>query len=147
MRRSVFVLLLLASACTSKKHDRGDDLLLDRVWLDHEPKSERDVVQGFMAIPSLSGVFIAQNVWKGGFEVFRFKRRDDGALDVVFPDNGDKQRLTYTAWRCNEKQYDFCLELSGTNRGVRRYVSKKEWKRRRGEDDQAAVERVLSDAR
>ena len=37
------------------------------------------------------------------------------------------QRVHYTARRCAENGFDFCLELSGTSRGTRRYYSKKEW--------------------
>jgi len=102
-------------------------LALDRIWIDHMPKSERDMIQVFAALSEDEfGVFQQTSVWKGNFELFRFQWKD-GQIQAVFPQDNDKEKITVKARPCSEGQMDYCMEVSGTSRGVKKYYSKKGW--------------------
>jgi hypothetical protein len=100
-------------------------LLLNRIWVDHMPRGEKDTVNVFAAVTRQAmGVFQAASRWKGSYEVFQYEAHE-GELRVVFPHTGEKQRVRARAWTCNEHGMEFCLQLSGSSRGVKRYYSRK----------------------
>lgn len=102
-------------------------LALDRLWVDHVPRNERDVFQVFAALSQEEfGVFQATSTWKGAFELFTFKPSSEG-VKATFPQDGDKQSIKLSAKPCKEAQMDYCMEVAGTNRGVKRYYSMKGW--------------------
>ena len=107
---------------------RGKNLLFDRAWIDHLPRNERDPVQWLVAVTDEPhGVFIAQTQWKGSWEAFRYEPRGDGKLELLFPQSGSKETATYKATSCQDKGFDYCLEIAGPTRGVKRYFSRKGW--------------------
>src|SRR5438128_1346837 len=66
-------------------------LALDRIWIDHIPKNDRDMFQLFAAISEEQfGVFQQTSSWKGAFELFQFRANGD-KLRVVFPQTNDKE--------------------------------------------------------
>jgi hypothetical protein len=50
-----------------------------------------------------------------------------GELRLVFPQTGDRETVRAKARRCDEGGMDFCLELDGASRGVKRYYSREGW--------------------
>ena len=109
--------------------DRGQSLFYDRVWVDHLPTSQTDSFDIFAAVTEQPiGVFAAPSQWKGEWELFRYEPRGDGQLEAVFPaSKGNKARMSYRAWKCNEKKdFDFCLEISG-GKGPKKYYSQRGW--------------------
>jgi hypothetical protein len=122
--------------------DAGRSLVIDRVWIDHVPRSERETFHVFAAISERSiGVFRAASMWRGGFEGFRFEASGD-ELRMVFPQTGDRETVKVKAQRCREERMDFCLELDGASRGVKRYYSRKGWEIR-GAHDLDALDRAV----
>jgi len=107
---------------------KGDaSLVTNRVWIDHIPRSERDVIQIFAAISDHSiGVFQAASAWKGQYEGFRYESNGD-EFRLVFPQNGDRERVMMKATRCDEGGMDFCMQVTGSSRGAKRYFSRKGW--------------------
>jgi hypothetical protein len=104
----------------------GEQLVLDRIWIDHIPKNDRDTIHVFAAISEEPfGVFQAASTWKGNYELFRYEAKGN-ELKVVYPQSNDKETVKHNARRCSENQMDFCLELSG-GKGVKRYYSRKGW--------------------
>ena len=102
-------------------------LVQDRIWVDHVPKNDRDVFNVFLALTEQPfGIFQQTSAWKGSHEIFRYEA-NDGELRLVFPQNGDKETVRAKARTCNEGGMDYCLELSGSSRGVKRYYSRKGW--------------------
>lgn len=102
-------------------------LTQDRIWIDHLPRNDRDVFQIFIAITEEPfGVFQAASQWTGQYEFFRYEMTGE-ELRVVFPQNGDRQKITAKARECRDGGHDYCLELAGTNRGVKKYYSRKGW--------------------
>jgi hypothetical protein len=106
----------------------GGKVIFNRVWVDHLPRGETDPVQVFVALQDKDlGVFERTSRWKGEHELFRFERRGDGRLRVVYPQTRQHEDVGYRAGPCNRGEFDYCLELRGSSRGARSYVSKKGW--------------------
>lgn len=121
--------LLFKSGGDAQQQESIDDskLALDRIWIDHIPRSERDTIQVFAAVSEEEfGVFQATSAWKGAFELFRFDFRGD-TINAVFPQDGDKEQIKVKARRCSESQMDFCMEVTGSKRGVKKYYSREGW--------------------
>jgi hypothetical protein len=108
--------------------DRGQTLVFDRLWVDKLPQKEVDTFQLFAAVKRESlGVFMASSAWRGQWEQFRFEPRGDGQLELLYPQTGERQRVSYRAWKCNERrEFDFCLELTG-GKGAKKYYSQRGW--------------------
>jgi hypothetical protein len=135
MKKAILVLGLMAAAgfgvwrwrgwAPEPKHDAK--LVLDRIWIDHVPRNDRDVIQVFAALSEEAfGVFNATSQWRGSFEVFRHETRGD-EIRAMYPQTGDREKIRAKATRCDEREMDYCLELSGASRGVKKYYSRKGW--------------------
>lgn len=135
MKKPLFVLVLVTVAIVAVWKLRSDHtaaatedkLLQDRIWIDHMPRNDRDTINVFVALTEQPmGVFQASSQWKGAYEIFRYEAHGD-ELRLVFPQNGDREKITAKARRCNERGMDYCLEVDGASRGVKRYYSRKGW--------------------
>ena len=144
----IAVVVVVASLWGWKRaaHPAEDRLVTDRIWLDHIPRNERDTIRVFAAVSKQAiGVFQATSQWRGSFEAFRYEA-SGGELRLVFPQTGDRETVRAKAKRCNESQMDFCLELDGASRGVKRYYSREGWEIG-GAHDVAAIERAVDGVR
>jgi hypothetical protein len=102
-------------------------LAFDRIWIDRLPTRPKDNFHVFVAVTQEPiGVFQAGSQWKGTYEIFSYEVRGD-ELRLAFLQTGDKEKAKVRAWRCKEAGMDYCLELTGASRGVRRYVSHRDW--------------------
>jgi hypothetical protein len=127
-----FVLVLLGGAGWRMMHDRAPDatLLFDRFWIDHEPKSPPEKFQVLWVSAEMPfGHFTIRDMWTGQWEGFHYHvpPKQPGELDFLFGRTNERQRVKYTARRCQEQGFDYCLDITGSSRGVKRYFSKKEW--------------------
>ena len=112
-------------------------LLYHRFWIDHEPRAPKEQFQVlFVNAEFPMGHFATRTMWTGALEFFHYHivPREPGVIDFLFGHTNERQRVKYTARRCHERGFDYCLELAGTTRGVQRYYSKKEWDRDTDED-------------
>ncbi len=120
----------------------SQQLFADRVWIDHVPRSDKDTIQAFVAISEHSvGAFQATSAWRGGFEAFRYEA-NAGELRVLYPQTGDREAIRVKARRCDDQGMEYCLELDGASRGVKRYYSRKGWEIEGAHDLEAAQRRV-----
>ena len=122
----------------SQRHDTSDghrrNLAINRFWVDHVPVDERDPFNVFVVhTPESIGAFAEETRWKGQIERFRFEA-DGNTIHAVFPWTGTREDFKVDARPCNEQGMDYCLELSGSSHGVRRYYSRFGWERKGGED-------------
>ncbi len=109
-------------------------LVANRIWIDHVPRNERDMIRVFAAVSEHSvSVFQATSQWRGAFDAFRYEA-SAGELRLVFPQTGDRETVRAQARRCREGGMDFCLELDGASRGVKRYYSREGWEIGGGHD-------------
>jgi len=107
--------------------DDDDDLVLDRIWIDHMPVHDRDQVSAFVAITDEPiGVFQTASSWRGHFEMFRYEAHGD-ELRILYPQDERREHVRAKARPCSESGFDYCLELDGASRGARRYYSREGW--------------------
>ncbi len=137
MKKTLLVVALASTAAVTAWTWTRDDapapavtdskLALNRLWIDHIPRNERDTIQVFVALNNEAlGVFQALSQWKGAYEVFQFELQGD-ELRLVYPHNGDKEKVAVKARTCDEKGFDYCLDLKGASRGVKHYYSLEGW--------------------
>ena len=103
------------------------ELVENRLWIDHMPRTERDTIQVFLTLDEEAmGTFQATSAWKGSYELFRYEGHG-GELRIVYPQTGDRETIKAKATKCREAGFDYCLEMSGGTRGVKRYYSMEDW--------------------
>jgi hypothetical protein len=102
-------------------------LVFDRLWIDHMPRSETDTIQVFLALrEEAMGVHQSASVWAGKYELFQFEY-NKGEMRVVYPQTRERETVKVNADKCQVDGMDYCLEISGSSRGVRKYYSQKGW--------------------
>ena len=110
-----------------KMGPRGGVSVFDRIWIDRLPGKPEDTGHAFVAVTKQPmGVFQSASQYKGSFEIFSYKASGD-ELQIVYPQTDEKEKVTVRAWKCKERDMDYCLELSGSTRGVKRYRSRRGW--------------------
>ena len=150
MKKLVLVMVLVAAAVGGMKWQqrhatdgrRGPSIVLNRFWVDHLPTGERDPFKVFVLNVEGIGAFAEETQWKGQIERFRFDM-DGNTVHAVFPWTDTREDMKINARPCQEQGMDYCLELSGSSRGVKRYYSRKGWQRRDGEDIEAFEARAF----
>ncbi len=139
----------LRSGDAPTAQDSETGLVLDRIWIDHLPRSDTDMFNIFVAITEQDfGIFQETSQWKGQFEIFSYQANGD-EIRIQYPQTGDTDKVKTTAKRCDEGGMDYCLELSGSSRGVKRYYSMKGWEidgAATREDVRARIETVVQTA-
>ena len=105
----------------------ANNLALDRVWIDHMPKHDRDTIQVFVAITEQPfGMFQATSQWKGSFELFRYESHGN-EIRILYGQTGEREKVKARAKQCSERDFDYCLDLDGASRGVKHYFSREGW--------------------
>jgi hypothetical protein len=123
----------------------GNKLLVDRVWIDHVPRSEREMVNVFLMFSEHKvGVFDVRSAWTGSFEAFKYSR-GDGKLDAVFPQTGSKEQYSIKVRTCSTDGMDYCLDIDGGKHGVKHYYSKKKWVVRDVAAEQQLVDQLAAE--
>ena len=113
----------------SESTARKPSILFNRFWIDHAPQGEKDTVRVFALMrPEADGVFADQNMWRLELERFRYEAEGD-QIHAIFPYSATRENFTAKATRCDEADWDFCLELTGTSHGTTRYYSRLGWER------------------
>ncbi len=125
---AVVAALALARCWTHAGDDAADPtLVFDRVWLDELPRTPKQTFNTFVAATEEPfGLFHAGSQWKGTYELFSHKASGD-RLRIAYPQSNESETVKVRAWPCRERGMDYCLELTGASRGVKRYRSKEGW--------------------
>jgi len=123
----VAVLALVRWWTHDRDYDAAPTLVFDRVWLDEFPSRPQQTFNTFVATTEEPfGLFHAGSQWKGTYEVFKYKASGD-RLRINYPQTNETDTVKVRAWACRERGMDYCLELTGASRGVKRYRSKQGW--------------------
>jgi hypothetical protein len=123
----------------------GNKLLVDRIWIDHMPRHDRDLFNVFAIISEHKvGFFEQRSAWTGTFEAFKYSR-GGGKLDAVFPQTGSKEQYTVKARSCDKDGMDYCLDIDGGKHGVKHYYSKKKWVIRDLAGEQQLVQQLAAE--
>ncbi len=134
MRRTIIFLCVVVAAVAlwrwqgAEPARGGRAIFYNRIWIDHVPAGETDPVQIFAALTEEPvGLFQEATRWRGSYEQFLHEARGDGEARLRFPHTRTEERVRYSAVACNARRFDFCLELRGSSRGVKRYYSRRGW--------------------
>jgi hypothetical protein len=136
MKKALLAMVVLAGTGVGVYRWKGDsapapkhqeDLLTDRLWVDHIPRGERDVFQIFAARTE-EPIVILQSTsrWKGEFEMFKYEAHGD-EMRIFYPQTRSSEKVRAKATECNRDGMDYCLELEGSNHGVKKYYSRDGW--------------------
>jgi hypothetical protein len=119
---------LAATGCTSDPEASDAKLLVNRIWVDKLPKKETDYFELLVLVDDEPvGLFRRASQYEGNYALFRYEVRGDDKLQLLFPQDKSKHEAKYKARACDEKDFDYCLDIDGAPRGVKRYLSRKEW--------------------
>src|SRR5580704_4075596 len=126
------------SHCAPDVQDGPGDVLVDRLWIDHIPSSEREPFNILALISDDKlGVFQNMTAYRGSYEMFRW-----GGLGWKYPQTGETDKPKIRVRRCNENGMDFCMDISGNSRGVHSYYSRKDWVIKSLADEQALAAKL-----
>jgi hypothetical protein len=152
MKQALVVVALLSGAAYGTYRWMGHgharetataELAQDRIWIDHMPKNDRDTIQVFAAITEQPvGIFQSVSQWKGAHELFLYEM-NGGEMRLHYPQTNDREKVKAAARTCSENQFDYCLELSGNSRGVKKYYSRKGWEIESTTHDAKALEQRI----
>ena len=135
MKKPLLVLALISTVGYAGYRMLGDSestrsnesLVLDRIWIDHLPRSDKDTIQIFLALDEEPiGLFQAASQWKGNYELFEHETHG-GEMRIIYPHTDEREAVKVKATRCNHGEMDFCLEIDGASRGVKKYYSREGW--------------------
>lgn len=111
-----------------RNHSADSKLLVGRIWVDHLPTKDTEHFEVFLALSEDPiGIFQRRSQFEGSFALFRYELRGDDKVQLLFPQDKSKHDVKYDARKCDVKNFDYCLDLSGAPRGAKRYLSRKEW--------------------
>lgn len=136
MRRATKLALvssgLIAAAAAGWLGSRGDTadskVLVNRIWVDKLPTRDTDQFELFVVLTEDPvGVFRRSSSYEGSFSVFRYELREEGKLQLLFPQDKSRHDVKYDARACDVKDFDYCLDLGGAPRGAKKYLSRKDW--------------------
>jgi hypothetical protein len=119
--------------------------LIDRFWIDHMPKDERDKVDLFVMVsePSVGG-FSTSSAYEGDWSAFEWTIEKGLRIHMLQSDKDHKiKAVIIKGDGC--KPFDYCLKLKGAPRGSKRYGSMEDWVINSGEtpDPRALVRGLL----
>jgi hypothetical protein len=105
----------------------SDDIAFNRIWISHLPQNERDKMSLFAIIADDKvGVFQEASAFQGNYDIFTYSG-GNGTINVTMLQENKKSKVSYTATKCDAKNFDYCLEIKDAPRGPKRYYSQKDW--------------------
>ncbi len=128
MKKLLLAVVMVSMGCSGHEAKVDKISSLDRIWIDHLPKTESDTIHVFAAITQEPmGIFQATSQWKGNFELFVYEAHGD-TIRAVYPQDRSKEELKVSAHTCSDmRDMDYCLEIKGASRGPKKYYSRKGW--------------------
>ena len=124
---------------------RPNELVRDRIWIDHLPRNERETIQTFVILKdNPAGVFNQASMWAGKYELFRYEMQGRQNR-MEFPQTGDRDDVRAEASECHEAGMDYCLTLAGSSRGAKRYYSREGWEIRSLDEARAKLDALTSE--
>ncbi len=101
--------------------------VVDRLWIDHLPQNPRDEISVFLALSDEPvGIFQTASQWRGKYELFQHETSGDD-IRIVYPATGERETVRVRARACDESGWNYCLEIKGASRGVKKYYSMEGW--------------------
>lgn len=106
--------------------------LVDRVWIDHLPKSPTDLVSHLVVLKErqghVGGALGRSSEWRIGLDLFSRKLGAE-SMEMYFPQRNERVRVGVRTWKCKgeaPEPFELCLELKADRRLIRLY-SREDW--------------------
>lgn len=121
----------------------------DRLWIDHMPKHDRDLLHLVVALThnhdeANIGFLRFGSRWHAQVDGFRFEKKGSD-LSVEFPQNSWRATWHTKVSRCSVGDFNLCLEITAP-RGTFHYFSRDDWKVGDADAGRALAERLLQEA-
>lgn len=121
----------------------------DRVWVDHMPKNDRDLLRVIVAQThnrheNNVGFVQFGSRWHAQFDGFRFEKTGND-LAVEFPQNSWRATWHTKVTRCSVGDFTLCLEITAP-RGTFHYFSRDDWRIGNADEGRALAAKLLHDA-
>jgi hypothetical protein len=148
--RTMLGLLVVASmaACSSPTSNQvsasdARSLLIDRNWLDKMPETDRDKLHVYRFVPNMGGgVFQDRTLYKGVFELFSFKVKDN-AITFKLHETRTEVTSAYTIEKIDgPKPFDLKLTIPDDPRGPKVYYGMRAETDRSGEALEQRLQRL-----
>ncbi|MBI2378282.1 MAG: hypothetical protein HYV07_30050 [Deltaproteobacteria bacterium] len=129
----VWFLMKLIGACSGPEATKNPlAYLVNRPWVDHVPKSDRDLVTHLMLFEQRSirlGVVGQASRWRTIRDHLRFKIEGEKVV-MEFPQEQKKISFHAKTWTCKEapEPFDLCLELAHPGKKPIRLYSRSRWR-------------------
>jgi hypothetical protein len=121
-------LVLAAAACSSKSHDPlsasdASGVLINRNWLDRMPERTTDRLHVYRFVPDMGGgVYQDRTLFKGTFELFRFKVERGDHIVFDLPETHERVTSQFQIERvAGPKPFDLKLTIFSDPRGPHVY--------------------------
>lgn len=134
----VSTILLLATAwyCWPNSDDEStrvsdgamEQLLVNRIWIDKIPTTERDKIDVFVMIddPQI-GAFSKSSSFEGEWAMFEWDLSEGFRLRMLQTDTNHKLKAMVMKDPKRCAPFDYCLKLRGAPKGVKKYGSMEDW--------------------
>ena len=121
----------------------------DRLWIDHMPKNDRDLLHVLIAVTRDAhdeniGFLRFGSRWQAQFNGFRFEKKGDD-LAVEFPQNSWRATWHTKVSRCSVGDFNLCLEITAP-RGTFHYFSRDDWEIGNADAGEALVTKLVHEA-
>jgi hypothetical protein len=135
--RKLLVLSALAAlavtGCSSKSPPQlsatdARDVLIDRNWIDRMPETKTDRLHVYRFVPTMGGgVYQDRTLFKGTFELFRFKVEGGNRIVFNLPETHEKVTSPFKIEKVTGPgPFDLKLTIASDPRGPRVYYSIRE---------------------
>lgn len=140
--RTKLIGLALVGACSFGVWKLGSALLSDetqgtkhavnRLWIDHVPRDDRDMITHFVIIDHRQGKFGAigrSSQWRHMVDVFRWKL-SGSKLDLFFPQDRAHGAVEIETWECEGEApapFELCMKMTNKQGRSWTFYSREDW--------------------
>ena len=100
--------------------DSNPRAVLGRVWFDKYPEKARDELQIWIWFGGGIGIHESGTFYRYAMEIFEFERQAD-KLSMTYLQDNKKVETKFKVTKCDEKEFDLCLDLTTSLGGHKRY--------------------------
>jgi len=143
--------LMLGGWKLTHRHDVDDSKVdvTDRLWIDHMPKHDRDLLHVLIASTHEEdegnfGMLWFGSQWQAQYNGFRFVQKGSD-LAVEFPQNSWRATWHTKVSRCSVGDFTLCLEITAP-RGTFHYFSRDDWELGSADAARALAAKLLHEA-
>jgi hypothetical protein len=136
---------------THRHHvDESNLDVTDRLWIDHMPKHDRDLLRVLVAVTHNEhdddnvGFLHFGSRWHAQLDGFRFEKHDND-LAVEFPQSSWRATWHTKVTRCSVGEFTLCLEITAP-RGTFHYFSRDDWEIKNTDAASALASKLLHEA-